>query len=47
MAPEWQRPDELQRLVLALRITEPRPSRGWGELLAAVRDGVVGEIHAS
>ncbi|WP_182481601.1 hypothetical protein [Nocardioides immobilis] len=35
--PEWQRPEELHRLVAALRLTEPRPSRRWRDLLADVR----------
>ncbi|WP_183100881.1 hypothetical protein [Nocardioides pelophilus] len=47
MAPEWRRPEELRRLVDALRCTEPRPSRRWGELLAAVRRGSVGAEHES
>ncbi|WP_281292643.1 hypothetical protein [Nocardioides humilatus] len=35
--PEWRRPEELLRLVEALRLTEPRPRRRWSDLLADTR----------
>jgi len=37
MAPEWQRPEELGRLVEALRFTEDRPTRRWSDLVALAR----------